>query len=323
MKGFILAAGYGKRLFPLTGEMPKSLIPVLNVPSIAYGVFLLIEAGITDIICNIHSHAEKMVSFFDKNRHFGVRCTLSVEEEILGTGGGVKAAESWAGNEPFILINSDVILDIRLENLIMHHLSSGCESTLLLHETPKASVLGDVGIENGKVVDFNNRLGSGVRSGFVYTGAAVLNPSVFSHIPRGASDIVSTAFFQMARDRKLGFLVHSGFWSDIGSMTSYWETGILHGRRVLGLGGRMEKVLGMHPCAHQTPFHAGSGSRIIRSVVGRGTHIGSGAVLRRSVILPGSQILPGAVIEDSVVYGGNVYPVHGEEKGERHGRSGP
>ena len=88
MKAFVLAAGLGTRLRPLTEHIPKPLIPILNIPSLFYTLCLLKQAGIREIICNIHAHADAIKNFIKASDLSGLENSFSEEPVILGTGGG-------------------------------------------------------------------------------------------------------------------------------------------------------------------------------------------------------------------------------------------
>ncbi len=100
----MLAAGLGTRLRPLTLGRPKPLIPVAGIPFICYSLALLREAGVDRIVCNLHYRPGDIMDFFRRNGDFGLRVDFSMEENILGTGGGNKAlrARSSPGG-PFLL----------------------------------------------------------------------------------------------------------------------------------------------------------------------------------------------------------------------------
>ena len=121
MKGFIFAAGLGERLRPLTENTPKSLLPVLNLPSVCYAVYLLKEAGIDHIICNLHYRYADIINFFKTYNNFGLHIEFSTEESILGTGGGFKKCEDIIGDEEVLLINADIIIDLDPVSLIKCH----------------------------------------------------------------------------------------------------------------------------------------------------------------------------------------------------------
>ena len=121
MKGFVLAAGFGQRLRPITESTPKPLLPVGNVPLIAYALKLLAQAGITDIIVNLHHLGRVIREALGTGEVYGVKITWSEEEEILGTGGGLKKMHEALEGETFVVVNSDTIIDLDLKAVIATH----------------------------------------------------------------------------------------------------------------------------------------------------------------------------------------------------------
>lgn len=121
MKAMILAAGFGTRLKPLTDKTPKALIPYKGKPLIVHQIDALKKLSINEIIINAHYLKEQVIEFFNNNR-FGVKINISVEEEILGTGGGIINAEKYLKNEShFLVVNADVISDINFNQFSRKH----------------------------------------------------------------------------------------------------------------------------------------------------------------------------------------------------------
>ena len=302
MKGFVLAAGYGERLRPITNTIPKSLIPVLNLPSICYALFLLREAGIDEVVCNLHYKSEEIIRFFEENDFFGLNISFSMEETILGTGGGLKKCEGMLGDSEFVLINSDVILDIDLTILIGFHQKSGSPATLLLYRTERAEEIGSVGVQGNRIIDFNNILGTGVVSDFVYTGVAVLSPNIFRYLNGEFSSVVDTGYVGLIQNHSIRFFEHRGLWQDIGNIHSYWEANVCKMKEILALKERISKVLHLRPQVISPSSIIGSHSIVEDSVVGRDCLIGEGVTLERAVIFPGSTIKNRTTIKNSVVH---------------------
>jgi mannose-1-phosphate guanylyltransferase len=217
MKGFILAAGFGERLRPLTSKIPKPLIPVAGIPSICYSLALLKRNNITDIICNLHYRSGDVIDFFRRNRDFGFSIEFSVEEELLGTGGGLKKCESFLRDDEFILMNSDIITDLDLGRMSNEFNRSGKKGILSLSPLDEGSLPGTVSLNKGVVVDFNGMLDSGIPPLYDYMGAALLTPAVFDYLLPERSCIVKTGYSSLAREGKLGSFIHNGLWFDIGS----------------------------------------------------------------------------------------------------------
>ena len=304
MNAFILAAGFGSRLQPITSFTPKPLIPVLNLPSICYTLALLKETGINTVICNVHYHAERIRRFFSENNNFGMTIHISEETSILGTGGGLKRCESMLGNENFLLINSDIIVNADLTSLIEHHRHSGHSGTLMLFETPEAKTIGDIGIHGGKVLDFRNMLHTDLRSEYIYAGAAVLNPSIFRYLSTGFSSIVDTGFTGLVTHESLGYFRHEGFWQDIGTPQSFWQANIVNREHIQRLGKRTNRQIGLAP--HMLSPHAviADDTTVHTSVIGRDCRIEKGASIRHSVVLPGTIIEKGTVMDRMIAFPG-------------------
>ncbi len=299
MKAFILCAGYGKRLQPLTKRWPKPLIPVLNLPSICYSLFLIKEAGIEEVVCNLHYRAGEIIQFFKENDFFGLNVSFSIEEELLGTGGGLKRCEELLSGEEFVLINSDIITNVNLTDLIESHRSS---ATLLVYRSKRASEIGRVGIVGSRVVDFENMLGSERFSDFVYTGVAVVEPSIFRYLKSSYSSIVDTGFTGLIKNHSIGFFEHRGFWMDIGSIDRYWNANIKRRDEILGLKSRIEDMLGLTPSMIDRPERIEKSSVIRDSVIGRDVEIGTGAVVEECVILPNSTVGSYERVSGCIVY---------------------
>ncbi len=129
MKAMILAAGLGIRLRPLTDARPKALVTVAGRPMIHWVIARLARYGFTDIIINAHHFADQIEAFAAAYDGPGVSLTVSVEEEILDTGGGVrKAAWFFDREEPFLVHNVDVLTDLDLTGLMNAHRASAAHS---------------------------------------------------------------------------------------------------------------------------------------------------------------------------------------------------
>jgi mannose-1-phosphate guanylyltransferase len=301
MKAFVLAAGLGTRLNPLTNHTPKPLIPVLNIPSLFYTFFLLKQAGIRDIICNIHHHFNAVRNFIESSNISGLTITFSEEPEILGTGGGLKKCEKLLGDEDFMLVNSDIITDIDLSALIQHHQGTGLPGTLTLFETPAAATIGYVGVENGLVKDFRNLRNTGLVSSLIYTGVAILSPEVFRFMKTEFSGIVDTGFTGLIDNGGLSFYCHDGLWMDIGTMKNYWAANIDSPFIIDNMATSMKRVIGISPHAISQEAVIHSDAKLYNSVVGKECFIGAGCTIRNSVLLPGVTIKSGSTIVNAIV----------------------
>lgn len=134
MKAMILSAGFGTRLKPFTDNLPKALVPYNKIPMINYQIERMKKAGIEEIVVNAHHHSDKIVSYFNKN-NFGIKIDVLVEEEILGTGGGVLNAKKYFKDEDFFLVvNVDIETDINFSEMISYHKSQNQFATIAVQK---------------------------------------------------------------------------------------------------------------------------------------------------------------------------------------------
>src|SRR3954466_3149097 len=149
-EAFVLGAGLGTRLRPLTEDLPKPLIPVFQKPLITFVLDHLIANGVRSFIINTHHRPEAFRQFFADGSYRGHPVQLVHEPEILGTGGGIKNAESLLKNELFISYSGDILTDIDLPSVIDEHFRADNDVTLALRETHLGK---DVAVDGNRVVD--------------------------------------------------------------------------------------------------------------------------------------------------------------------------
>lgn len=309
MNAFILAAGLGTRLQPLTDSLPKPLVPILNIPSLCYCLFLLKEAGISKAVINIHHHPERLRRFFEQHDFGTLEIILSEERTILGTGGGLKKCEKLLDADDFVLVNSDIISDMALTALIESHRRSGCGGTLALYETPLAQQIGSIGIRDGRVLDFRNLRGTGQHSSFIYTGTAVLSPLIFRYLSDHYSGIVETGFNGLVEHEGLACFEHRGLWQDIGTLRNYFRMNLDDNLRILQLEKRMKQAIGLHPHMISPEASIAHGARIEHSVVGSCCTIAEEAVVEHSILLPGAVVGSGERIRSTILAPGLRIPM--------------
>ena len=284
-QAFVLAAGLGTRLRPLTEDLPKPLIPIFQKPLITFALDHLINMGVDRFVINTHKQPELFESFFCGNEYEGHSVTLVHEPDLLETGGGIKNAERYLGSDPFLTYSGDILTDIRLQPLIEEHFRRGNDVTLALRNTGLAS---DVALRDHRVVDITNRYGT--PGNLDFANVAVWNPSVFKQIPsRQKISFVPIVADWIGKGGKIGGLVmNDGKWFNIGSRAEYLD---VH-RTILR--------------EHWTPYYVGTREwpeRIAKSAtvdpsaevrgcsaVGENCQVGEGAVLEDTILWPASQI---------------------------------
>ena len=133
MQGMILAAGFGTRLAPLTDNCPKALVPLNNRPLLGYIIDKYITSGITEIIINAHYLSEQIIDFV-KNNNFNAEVKVIVEENILGTGGGIFNMLEYITDDDFFVYNTDVVSDIDLPSLMEYHKQNTPLATMVMQD---------------------------------------------------------------------------------------------------------------------------------------------------------------------------------------------
>jgi len=216
MKAMILAAGFGTRLRPLTDHTPKPILDVAGRPMIAFALELVREAGIRDVVINLHHHADQIRARLRGGHEFGVRITYSYEDPILDSGGGIFAARAELGDEPFVVLNADTYIDLRLGEVLESHARNRATATLVVRADPDALRRDDVCIDAaGRVQRFLGHgaaMHPGLRRCF-YAGVMVLERRVFDFMDQPVFSITRDTLPRMlaAGERIVGFL-HEGYW---------------------------------------------------------------------------------------------------------------
>jgi NDP-sugar pyrophosphorylase family protein len=229
MKAMVLAAGLGVRLRPLTDTLPKALIPVAGRPLIHYPLLLLKRYGITDIVINLHHHGKMIVEALGDGRAMGLHLRYSWEPTILGTGGGIKQARSLLGKTAFLVINSDILVDLNLDKVVEFHHRRKSAVSMVVRADPRAAQYGAIeldGQDRIRTIIGQGRGGAeaGTLRRFMFTGVHILEPSVFDAIPGpGFSSIIDVYIAMLQRDERLFGYVMKGAWMDLGTPERYHE----------------------------------------------------------------------------------------------------
>ena len=170
MKAFLLSAGKGERLLPYSESRPKSLIEAGGKALILWNVEKLRDAGINKLVINLFHKGQQIEDFLGDGSQFGVKINYSYEEELLGTGGGIGKALEMLGQEPFLLISSDVWTDFNFSGL---SLDPEKLAHLVLVENPPNKSKGDMFLDGDRV----NPRGPGMN--VTFSGLAIIRPSLF------------------------------------------------------------------------------------------------------------------------------------------------
>lgn len=224
MKAVIMAGGEGSRLRPLTCDIPKPMVPILNRPVMEHIINLLKKHGIKDIAATLAYLPQKISSYFDTGENFGVNMAYFTEEKPLGTAGSVKNASDFL-NEDFLVISGDALTDINLSKAIEFHKNNNAIATLVLKRVKVPLEYGVVvTAKDGHIIKFLEKPSWGeVISDTVNTGIYILSPKVFSYYPESEKcDFAQDIFPRLLSEGLPVFgYVTDEYWCDIGDINAY------------------------------------------------------------------------------------------------------
>ena len=223
----ILAAGFGTRLLPYTQHTPKVLFTISDQPLIDITIKRLCLAGIEAVMINTH-HLGDQLQFHVAGRDYGIPVHVRYEPEILGTGGAIKNVADFWDDEPFIIINGDIVSDIDFKAVYRFHTLHPYLITLVLADDPDFNT---VTVDNNQFITALKKPPQGspppqTGSRLTFTGIHVLNPELLNFIPdKGYSDIIDVYSRLLARGIRLkSFRPANGYWRDLGTPRRYAET---------------------------------------------------------------------------------------------------
>ncbi len=288
---FLLAAGFGTRLRPLTEHRPKPLMPMCGTPMLDYTLALLRAHGHEKILVNAH-HLWPQVAAWCERHDLGLQVELP---DILGTGGGLKAGQDRLSDR-FVVVNADILCDVDLGALIEAVPERG--AAMALRSDPAWEQIGPVLADaQGRVSRITSLVpGEGVE-GTHFTGVHAMSREALSRIPDGFQCVVRTAYIELVPEGQVTAASHSGTWVDVGTPEAYLDANLAV------LDGRV-----------QVPFDPWSrGSRDAE-----GNFVGIDARIygrvRHSVVGAGAEIAEGATLTDCVVWDGAVVPAGDYER---------
>jgi len=157
-KAYVMAAGLGTRLYPLTGRTSKPMVPILNRPVMEHLVRLLRRHGVKEVAANLHYHPDKIRSYFGDGSAFGVELRYNLEQELLGTAGGASAFRDFFAGDTFVVVSGDGLTDIDLTAFVAAHRRSGGIATLAVKQVDDPSLYGVVvHDDDGRVIAFQEK----------------------------------------------------------------------------------------------------------------------------------------------------------------------
>ena len=310
MKAMVLAAGLGTRLRPITYEMPKPLVPVLDRPIMSHILELVNRHGFTELVANLSYLPDQVREEFGDGSAYDVSLDWSFEEELLGTAGGVRKVRGFFGQETFLVMAADALTDIDLGALAAAHERNDGIATLAVRRVPDTSEYGVVVTgSDGRIQGFQEKPDpaealSDLANCMIY----MLEPEIFDYFPDEAEVDFALNVFPSLLEGDVPFYVHEtdAYWNDIGTLDE------LRQGNFDALAGAVSVAPGPRDglpddAAVEGEVFVGAGAEIGAAarldgplVVGAGSRVGEGARLKESVLLPGTELGPGTMLMQAI-----------------------
>ena len=303
MKAVIIAGGFGTRLRPLSCTRPKHLFPIAGKPLLDWIMERLARSGIDEVIFAVNYLSEAFVEHYGKSA-YGMNVRYCREPRPLGTGGCIKNAENLIGHdEPFLLLNGDILSKIDYEKLMAQHARNGCTATVALHRVSDPSRYGAVEMaRKDRIKRFVEKPPrEKAPSNLINAGIYALSPEIYKYIPTGRRvSIERETFPALARDGKLFGYRFEGQWIDVGEPSDF-----IKGNRLLldseipnGHIAESADVSGLAQIIN--PVTIGGHTKIrARSRIGPHASLSEKVDVGVDVHIKNSIVFPGAVISDS------------------------
>lgn len=318
-----MAGGVGARLRPLTCNIPKPMMPLMNKPIMEHILKLLKEHGITEVCATLQYLPEMIKNYFEDGSDFGVNLKYYIEEIPLGTAGSVKNAQEFL-DETFIVISGDVLCDINLAEAIEFHKKKRSIATLVLTREEIPLEYGVVvTTEDGNIIRFLEKPSwAEVFSDTINTGIYILEPEVLDYFEKDeVFDFSKDLFPLLLKDRQPLFgMVSDCYWCDIGSPEQYIQAhkdifkgnvqgNFWDGSKEQGLWLGKDISWGNN-CTITPPVTIGNNCRIgdnviiePYTVIDDNTIVDDNASIKRSIIWKNSYIGKGSEIRGSIICG--------------------
>jgi mannose-1-phosphate guanylyltransferase len=317
MKAMVLAGGMSTRLYPLTHQVPKPLVPLAGEAVTAHILRYLRSFGITDVAMNVHYLADAISEYFGDGSEYGLRLHYVHEKELSGSAGGLKLME-WLFDETFVVVGCDDLTDANLDALITFHRKRGALATIGLVEMRDVDQYGVVILDDrGRITQFQEKPAPGTElSHLVNTGIYCFEPEIFAHIPADTFVDFGRNVFPALQAQNAAFYglpLPGAYWCDIGTPGEYLRatrdalSGRVHLRGARPRGIASDAFLG-DDVRIEGDVRIGSGVRLGKrarvvgpSVIGDLSIIGDGVTIEHSVLWNGVRVGDGARVSDAIV----------------------
>ena len=300
----VLAAGLGTRLRPLTYEIPKPMVPVLDRPVMAHILGLLDRQGFDQVIANLHYFPDAVRGYF------GDRIEYRYEEELLGTAGGVRNVADFFGDDLVLVISGDALTDVDLNALVERHRSAGGIATLTVKHVEDTREYGVVIHDaDGRIQGFQEKPDPAeALSNLGNCGIYCFSPEIFDYFPDRPFADWAQDVFPALLENDVPFHVYetTDYWNDVGSLSELrdgtWDA--LSGQLKIELTGKPE---GDPPVWTGAGVEIGSDVNLMGPVaIGDGCRIGDGCALRETIVFPGTDVPPGTIAIGAILGRGGI-----------------
>ena len=291
MKGVILTAGKGTRLYPITHHIAKPLLPIANRPTIFYAFDRLLEMGITEVCLVVGENEGQMMAALGDGNSFGLKLTYARQDEPKGLAHAIACAKGFVGEEPFCVYLGDAIYSESLAPYATRFLESKCANLNLVRWVEDPSRFGVATLQGDVIVQLEEKPLE-PKTNYAMAGLYFFGPEIWSVLPdlnpsaRGEYEI--TDGIQLLIDRGFTVLagVYEGQWFDTGTLTSYLETTsyLVQEGQILPESAKVIGAVG-----HSV-------------VIGDGAHVSCG-VIEESVVLAGAHVRVGGRIRRCILAG--------------------
>ena len=209
MKAFILAAGKGERLKPLTNDTPKPLISIKGKPLLEWNLLKLRSAGITDVVINLHYLGEEIINYFGDGRNFDLNIKYSKEQNLLDTGGALIQGKFFLDDSPFILLSGDLWTNYPFSRLVSKDLKSKAHLVLIKNHN---DLEGDFNLIDSKIcIDIKN-------NEFTYSGISLIDPSIIPNEEPTSKELWRDILEVHLKQKQLTGEVFHGFVKNINTL---------------------------------------------------------------------------------------------------------
>ena len=321
MDAIVLVGGEGTRLRPLTYDVPKQMLPVVDRPMIEHVVAWLAEYGVDRVVLSLGYRPDAFVAGFPSGEISGARLVYAIEPELLDTAGAIGfAARSASIDGTFLVLNGDVLSDFDIGSLVAFHHRVGAEATIELTPVENPSAFGVVPTDpSGRVTAFIEKPPpESAPTNLINAGCYVLEPSVLERIPAGRRVSVERETFPaLVASSSLFALASDSYWLDTGTPEKFLQASldVLNGRRTPRSRPSAPEVAPhvfvdpsavaageIGECCYLGPRSLVSeGAECYASVLGEEAVVGPGARVSGSILMAGARIETGAVVESSII----------------------